>query len=394
VSKIRPAILRAAAAAFVALGLAAGSARALVTLNDGTDRIYTSGTFTMGYDSNINASAYDVSDTTMDAVVQLEYLRRAGMIGVNANISYAIDRFLRNTSYDTVDPTYSLEFDKASGRTTGSLDFGATRASQADAAVNLYTTSWDYNASLNIRYPVIDRYSFTGTFAYDYVDYTKTSGQPLVNLTTYNSSLSLFYILSDERDLFVTYRYRDEQCANDTSTVDDALSLGVHGKVLWDINGSLSVGYQILNPRGVPSAGTAPQGQYGDLTANGSVTWNANRELAFTGSLSRDYSTTPIAATTDTTAATLDGKYRFDPALSAGAGIGGGEDRFLGPLGLNPGTGEERLDYYFTWNTSVNYKFNERLNATLAYAFFENWSNLGFAVFRRNTVSLALSSRW
>jgi hypothetical protein len=394
VSKIRPATLRAAAAAFVALGLAAGPAGALVTLNDGTDKIYTSGTFTMGYDSNINASSDEVSDTTVDAVVQLEYLRRAGMIGVNANISYAIDRFLRHTTYDTVNPTYSLEFDKASGRTTGTLDFSAIRSSQADAAVNLYTTSWDYDASLNVHYPIIDRYSLAGSFTYGNVDYTKTSGQPLVNLATYDSSISLFYILSDVRDLFATYRYRYEQSSNDTSTADDALSLGVHGKVFWEINGSLSAGYQIRNPEGAPQAAAAQQGKSGDLTANGSLTWNANRELAFTGSLSRDYSTTPIAATTDTTAATFDAKYKVNPALSAGAGIGGGEDRFLGPLGLITGTDKERLDYYFTWNASVNYKFNERLNATLAYAFFENWSNLGFAVFRRNTLSLSLSSRW
>lgn len=348
----------------------------------------------MGYDSDITASSDAISDTTMSANVELEYQRRAGLIGVNADFSYTVNRFVRNPSYDTDDPTFSLGFDKASGRTTGTLNFSAIRSSEADAVVNLYTTSWDYDTTLNVRYPIISRYYFTGSFTYDYLDYTNTSGQPLVNLATYESSLSLFYILSDERDLFVTYRYRFEQDSNDTSTTDDALSLGVHGRVIWDINGSLSAGYQARNPQGVPPDGTAQQSQYADLTANGSLSWNATRKLALTGSVSRDYSTTPIAATTDTTAATLAATYTVREALSVGIGLGGGENRFLGPGGLITGTDEERLDYYFTWNASVSYKFNERLNAKLAYVYFEDWSNYAFAAFRRNTLSLSLSSRW
>jgi len=48
----------------LAFGFAARTARALVTLNDGTDKIFVAGTFTMGIDSNIAASAQNVSDTT------------------------------------------------------------------------------------------------------------------------------------------------------------------------------------------------------------------------------------------------------------------------------------------------------------------------------------------
>ena len=192
-----PAKIRAVAAALAILALAAVPARALVTLNDGTDKIYVSGTWSMGYDTNISASSDNTSDTTTSASASIEYQRRAGMIGVNANINFTLNRFLRNTTYDNLDPAYSLEFDKSTGRTTGTLNLNAVRSSQTDAAVNLYTTSWNYNASLNLHYPVIDRYSLAGTLSYGLLDYTKTSGQPLVNLSTYSSSLSLFYILSE-----------------------------------------------------------------------------------------------------------------------------------------------------------------------------------------------------
>jgi hypothetical protein len=391
---MRPVTFRAAAVWILAVGLVAGPARALVTLNDGTDKIYVSGTFSMGYDSNINASAAATADTTTSATMQLEYQRRAGLIGVNADVSFAVNRFVKNTTYDTLNPTYSLELDKGTGRTTGTLNLSATRSSQTDASVNLYTTDWNYSASLNVHYPVIDRYSLAGTFSYGYLDYTEKGGQPLDDLSTYSSSLSLFYILSDERDLFATYRYRYEQSSSDTSTIDNALSLGVHGKVFWEINGSLSAGYQVREPEGIASTTAAPETSDSAFTANASVSWNANRRLSFTASLSKDFETTATDATTDTTASTLDVNYAYNASLSAAAGVGAGENDFLGVGGLIAGTDEDRRDYYFTSNASVNYTFTERLHVSLAYVFFRNWSNLGFASFTRDTLTLSLSSRW
>ena len=394
-----PAKIRAVAAALAILALAAVPARALVTLNDGTDKIYVSGTWSMGYDTNISASSDNTSDTTTSASASIEYQRRAGMIGVNANINFTLNRFLRNTTYDNLDPAYSLEFDKSTGRTTGTLNLNAVRSSQTDAAVNLYTTSWNYNASLNLHYPVIDRYSLAGTLSYGLLDYTKTSGQPLVNLSTYSSSLSLFYILSEQRDLFASYNYSYQESSSSTSTTDDGLNLGVHGKVFWEINGSLSVGYMIRDPHGIvaadiAAAAVAPEGSITDLTASASLNWNFNRKLAFTGSLSKSLSTTATDATTDTLAASLDATYSINARLSAATGIGGGENRFFGPGGLLMGTDVERRDYYFTWNANVSYTFSERLHASLSYAYFKNWSNLGFATFVRNSLTLTLSSRW
>ena len=401
---IRPATFRAAAAALAPLVLAAVPARALVTLNDGTDKIYVSGSWSMGYDTNISASSDNTADTTTSASMSLEYQRRAGLIGVNANVNFALNRFLKNTTYDNLNPTYSLEFDKSSGRTTGTLNLNAVRSSQTDAAVNLYTTSWNYTASLNVHYPVIDRYSLAGSFTYGLLDYTETSGQPLDNLASYSSSLSLFYILSEERDLFAAYNYSYGASSANTSTVDDGLSLGVHGKIIWEINGSLSVGYMVRSPhgvpdnvttpQGVPDAGTTPQGSYSDLTASASANWNVNRKLALSGSLSKAFSTTATNATTDTLASLLTATYAVNARLSPGAGIGGGETRFFGPAGLLSGTDQERRDYYFTWNASVSYTFIQRLNASLSYAYFKNWSSLGFATFVRNSLTLSLSTHW
>lgn len=375
-------------------GVGSGTLRALVTLNDGTDKIYVTGTFSMAFDSNISASAQNMSDTTYSAGFQIEYQRRAGMIGVNANINLGSITYAKNRTYNSLNPTYSLELDKNTGRTTGVLNLSAARTSQADAAANTLDQSWAYNVGLNLHYPVIERYSLTGSLGYGYIDYSKTANQPLVNLSSYTGTLGLFYILSEMRDVFVNYRWRYEEASANTGTTDDALMFGVSGKIIWEINGSVSLGYQTRTPHGIETGTTVPAESESDWTASASATWTANRKLTFTGSLSRDFSTTSLDATTDTTAASLDATYAVNARLSAGTGVGGGESRFLGPLGLIPSTDIQRRDYYFTWNASVSYSLNQHLHATLTYGFFKNWSNLGLATFDRNSLTLMLSSRW
>jgi hypothetical protein len=378
----------------LAFGLSARTARALVTLNDGTDKIYVSGSFSMGYDSNISASAANTSDFAYSSSMSIEYQRKAGLIGVNGTIAFALNDFVKNPGYDTLNPSYSIELDKGTGRMTGALTLSAQRTSQADVAVNLYDTSWNYSVGLNLHYPVIERYSFALSLNYGLLDYTDKGGQPLVNLATYSASLSLFYILSEQRDLFATYRYRLEESSATTSTADQGLSLGVNGKIIWEINGSLSVGYELRTPRGFAQAGTDADSEFGDFWVTGTANWAANRKLAFSGSLSRDFSTTATGATTVTTSGTLDATWSQNARLSFNAGVGGGINQFYGPFGLLPNSTRERRDYYFTWHTGVNYTFNSHLSASLTYTYFQNWSNLAFAAFDRNSVTLTLSSHW
>ncbi len=369
-------------------------AKALVTLNDGTDKIYVSGSFSMGYDTNIGADSSNTADFTTGGSVGIEYQRRAGLIGVNANVNFTVSHYLKNTLYDATNPTYSLEFDKNTGRTTGTLGFNAVRSSQEDATVNLHTESWNYNANLNVKYPVIDRYSLSESFNYGLLDYVQKGNQPLVNLSTLSSSTSLYYVLSEERDLSATYRYRFEQSSSNTSTTDNALTFGVSGKVFWEINGSINIGWQIRTPSGTPESGVPLTGSFEDWTASGSLTWALNRKVTFTSSLSNDYATTATDATTETTAVTLDATYAYNAKISINANTGVGENRFLGPGGLITGTDIERRDYYFTYGAGTGYSFGERLKLSLSYTYFKNWSNLSFAAFTRNSVTLSLSTRW
>lgn len=386
--------VRVAFAFLSILGFTAQIAHALVTLNDGTDKIFVSSTFSMGYDSNITASALGVSDISYGGSMAIVYQRRAGLIGVNANLGFSLNDFVKNKSYDTFNPSYSIELDKGTGRLTGDLTLSAVRSSQADAAVNLYDVSWNYGLGLNLHYPVIERYSFTVSLNYGLLDYTDTGGVPLVNLSTYAASIGLFYVLSEERDLFADYRYRYQQSSDSTSTTDNGVSLGVNGRIIWRINGSLSAGYDLRSAQGVSNTGVVDSGNYSGLWVTGSANINVARKLKLTAAISRDYSTTATNATTDTTSGTLDASYALTARYSFNTGVGGGINQFLGPFGYLTGTTIDRRDYYFAWHTGVNYTLNDHLSLGLAYLYFQNWSNLALASFSRDTVTLSLTTRW
>ena len=158
-------------------------AHGLVTLNDSHDHIFVSGTFGVSHDSNIYASADNAGDFVYSSSIALTYQRRAGWIGVNAGISMGASKFGKNSSNNFSNPSYSLELTKQSGRTTGAFTLSAARESRADAAVNLRTPSWNYNAGLNFKYPIKARSTLTGGLTYAAHKYADTT--TLTNLATY-----------------------------------------------------------------------------------------------------------------------------------------------------------------------------------------------------------------
>ena len=373
----------------LAIAVGANTAKALVSLEDGLDHVFVTGTFGIAYDSNVFTNKTSGGDTTMNYGVTVEFNRQAGWIGVNASIAWSGSNFAHDTTQNFLNPAYNAEFTKQTGRTTGSLTLGAQRQSRADVAVNLRDTSWNYNAGLNFKYPVIDRYSFSGSLAYGLTDYTDKA--LFTNLATYSASLDLYYVLSDARDLFGGYRYRYSQSTKNTFDVDHALTAGVSGKVAGPFNGSLRVGYQIREDH------AAMVSTYPALTAAGSLTWDINRKLSTTISLSKDFSTTATDISLDQDTADLNAQYALNSQFSITGGVGVGLTDYLGSQGVVnltiPGS-PQRRDEYFTWNAGVNYTLSQHLKASLAYTFYENWSNLDYAVFSRNNWTLTISSRW
>ncbi|HEY1764989.1 MAG TPA: hypothetical protein VGF85_08695 [Opitutaceae bacterium] len=375
------------AAAVVAALACAPPARALVSLEDGHDHAFVNGTVDFGYDSNVFANAQSGGSMLVQGSLATEFTRRAGLISVDASASLSFARYANFRDQDYVDPKVTAEFSKQTGRTTGSLVVTAERQNRADVDVNTRDVSWNYDVGLNVLYPVIDRYSISGSFDFNHIDYQDE--QLFTNLTTYTGNLYLYYIVNEERDFFVDYRSRYSEVADGSHDVDNSLSAGVSGKVFGPFNGSIQGGY---TRRAIVGGGNA--GDYGDFTASGTLTWTMNRQMTLSGDLARDFSTTATGQSIDSSDVGLTFKDSLSAKASATFETSAGQSRFLGPEGLISSGMTRRVDDFVSLGASFYYILNGHLKASLGYVFFRNWSTLAYAEFPRHQVNATLSTHW
>jgi len=355
----------------------------IVKFNDSHDEIFVTGTAGVGYDSNIYATSESTGDTTYNATLDFDYQRKAGMLGVNANLGWNFTRFAENVSQDFADPHANVEFTKGGGRTTGSLTLGTQRQSRTDYALNLRTVSWDYKAGLNVKYPVIERYSVSAQLGYDYQDYLRNPS--LFDIRTYTAASDLYYVYTSNRDLLGGYRIRVTDTTNGTRSYDHAFTLGTTGKLTPKLNGTVRVGYQI---RQTDRNNNQVSESFSAFTTATSATWTATKRFNVTGLLSRDFSTLATDVNIDNTALMLDANFAANARFSLFAGAGVGHIRYLGSASGG------RQDTYETGNAGVRYTMNDHFKITLSGLYYKNWSKLDRADYIRRTISLIVSSRW
>jgi hypothetical protein len=385
---------RGALALLLAALTACPPAHGLVSLNDGHDKIYVTGSTSVGFDSNVFANSAERSSAVYSTSLQAEYTRRAGWIGVNGNMSVTSSHFGSVDGQDFVNPTFGLEFTKQSGRTTGALTASASRESRADADVNTRSTYWIVPVGLNFKYPIVSTYTMAGAFGYSSQRYVNDT--VFASLATYHGSLDLFHTIGSERDIFAGYRYRYSETTHETSSIDHAWSLGLNGKLIRGVNGSVRVGYQtriietILGSQSLDS-----------WTASGTATYALSKKTSLTGTLAKDFATTATDASVDSTTASLDLRYTYSAHWSATGSVSLGDNAFLGEGGRidyirggPPPVGPNRHDNFLTAGASLNYSLNEHFKAALSYSWFKNWSSLTIADFVRSSWTLSFSSRW
>jgi hypothetical protein len=362
------------------LYLIGNNAFALVKSAEGRDELSVTGSLATGYDSNINSAHEGKSDIITSTTLAVDYARNAGMIGVNAELSWTRADFTENAAESFSDPSLNLEFNKTTGRATGSITFSAARQSQADPALNQRTVSWNYNTAFNWKYPVMDRYSLGGTLSHGMVDYTGPT-TALTDLTTKSASTDLFYKYNSQRELLAGYRIRQSDTSANNQSIDHAITTGVSGKILAKLKGEIRAGYQLRQD-------DASGQSFGSTTASAAVTWAINRRFNLTATVDKDFSTTANESSVDNLSFNLDAQYALTYQWSLFTGLGTGQSQFLN------GTELDRSDYYATWRTGASYTLNQHLRISLNYSFFVNQSNRSTSSFDRNTLTLNLSSRW
>lgn len=377
-----PAVFRTVFCLTCPLLASVAPAFALIKFNDGHDEIFVTGTAGVGYDSNLFATADGDGDTSLNASLELEYRRKAGMLGVGATLDWNVAQYQSHTEENFTNPDFKAELTKDSGRTTGALHVGARRENRADTAINLRTESWNYDADLTAKYPVIERYSIAGMAGYSRRDFLDNAS--LVDLNTYTAGADLLYALNSQRDLVAGYRHRLTDTTANTKDSDDSFTVGVAGRILPKLSGNVRIGVQ---RRGIDRT-DAPDESHVSTTSTIGAVWTVSTRASVSAQVSKDFVTVATDASVDTTSAGLSAQYSLNTKTAVTAGISYGRLEFLD-------TGARgRRDDYATFSAGLSRVINQHFRVSAGYLYFKNWSTLAISDFNRHTVSLNVTSRW
>ncbi len=363
-----------------ALLLSLVPARALLNVDGSRNQIFVFGNATFGYDSNIFSDASDRGDYTITGSVGAQMKRRAGIIAMDATATLGYLAFGQFTDQNAFNPNFHLELNKTTGRTTGAFNIRAFRESKADSSVNLRTSSWNFPAGLNLKYPVNDKYYFTSQTAYLRRRYVESAS--LANLTDYSQALDVFYVYTSKLDLVGGYRIRVSQTSIGNDAVDHWFNLGATGGLFAKLNGTVRLGYQLRRTSG----GTG--GSFAHLNAVASVGWPITRKINLTGTITRDFNTIATGVSVDSTTALLRGGYVVSRQIEFLGGVAYGRNSFLGT------PPPSRRDTFSSFDLGARYKMNEHLQVEATYTYFRNWSTFEFSDFERNAVTIDVSSRF
>jgi len=358
-------------------------ARALINLDEGRSRIYVSGTFSAGYDSNLYARANGDGDSFFSADLESQFVRRAGLFSLNGLLGINATTYDSRPGENFQNPRLQAVIGKETGRTTGSLTLSAARESRADSAANIRNDSNTYQATLTANYDLLSgRYGFVPTLGFASRNFTDNN--LLADLDTYSASLDFYYRLAG-RNLLVGYRVRDENASAHTGSVDQALTVGVSGRLFGGLTGNARVGYQVRSPTG----DTTGRDTHHSWTSSIGTRWNLTRRLSLDGQLSKDYSTTSTNVSVDTLAADVRLAYQFNTLTAFTVSTSASRSDFLDQAA------NAREDTHWSWDASLSRTLLDgHLRVSLSYSFSENWSTEQFADFNRNRVTVTASTQY
>ncbi len=373
--------LHAGIAVLLSLGVVALPVRALVSIDAGKNQLFINSTATVTYDSNLFANSAGGGDYVYGLNLGANYTRRAGLIGLDASVGVATSRFGKFHAEDFQNPSFTAAFAKQTGRTTGTLTLSAARQSRADSAANLRNESWFYQAEMNLKYPVIERYSLSANAGYSLRDYADNT--TVVDLASYAFGLDLFYVYTTDRDLIAGYHFSEDKTSANSKSFNHSFTAGLAGRLFGQLQGTLRAGYGLRVPHD-----RTTDASYGSWTANASTAWKFTKRLNVTGQLSKDVSTTSTNTSVDTLSTALDAQYILNARTIFDLGTSWSNSRFLGALGGG------RHDVAWSWNLALSRTINSHLKASLSYVSSQNWSTVNFSDFSRRAATMSLSSHF
>jgi hypothetical protein len=378
--------------ALLALLVFPQSVFALLNIDGTRNQVFVFGELGLSYDSNIFAQNPDLvpqtggyGDFISTFTLGTEYKRGAGTLSIDARAQVGYERFDKHPDRDAWNPAFRLELDRTTGRMTGNLILSATHSTQADSAINIRTSTWDYPVDLNLRYPINDKFYVTSDTGYLHRTYADATTLGLSDLTEYSESVDVFRVYTSKLDLLAGYRVRFSDSTAGRTT-DHNFSVGATGGLLPKLNGLVQFGYQFRN---VGATTLTPIAEtFGNFSALGQLTWNATRKFIMVGRLSRDFSTSANTISIDSLAANLHANYILTRRYEIDGGIGYGRNHFLNQ------SERGRQDEFFTCDAGITYTTGDKFKATLSLVHLQNWSTLDLSDFTSNGVKLTITSRF
>ncbi len=355
-------------------------AGALLNLDGTRNQIFVFGGLSYAYSSNMFAEPVARGDYTVTAQVGAELQRRAGIIAVNSTAKLDFVRYGEYTEEDTINPGFTLELTKSTGRTTGAFSIQAYRETRSDSAVNLRTSSWNFPVELSVKYPFNEK--FYGTSITGYLDRTYSEDQSLVDYRDFTQAVDLYYIYTSKLNLLAGYRLRLAETSNDGSSVDHWFNIGATSGLFTKMSGTFRLGYQI---RKVSSPAEA---QYNHFNASGSLNWAFTRKIQLGLVLNRDFNTIATGASVDSTSVALQGTYSYSRKIDFDSTVSVGLNDFL-DLDV-----AGRRDTFFSWDAGIRYRMNEHIQLGATYTFLQNWSTFSQSDYTNHGFAFNLTGRY
>ena len=362
--------------------LAMSPARALFNLNDGKDLIFVTGTYTIGYDSNVFTRKSGKDSFTQSVSASVDYTRQAGLIGVTANVSFVAGSFSQISGQNFADPAVSLILQKKYGRTTGSLSLSGRRVSQPDPDAQQRTRGVNYNAALSLRYPVNDRYYFTGSTNYSSILYLNKNA--FADLGTFGASTAINYVYTSKLDLNAGYSFAISHTNKHSSDVDQAVDIGASGGILPKLSGSISLG---VDRRDSDSPVGGREHFYG-FNAGTSVKWLYSKRISLSANLDDGFSTTSTDLSVDRLSTGVHATLSLSSKYIVGLGASWTHSVFLGKAG------QGRVDDLLQFDASIGFALTTHIRTSLSYLYQINYSNFSDASFVRESLSLTLAATY
>lgn len=364
---------------FALLGaFAISSARALINMNEGKDLILVSGTYGIGYDSNVFTRSTAVSSTTQTASLSVDYSRQAGLIAVLVDASFLAGRFESARTQNFFDPSLGVTFRKRYGRTTGAWQVSSRRESQPDPDAGARTRSWNHLSTLDLRYPINDRYYITDTLRGSVRDYSSSSG--FSDLNTFTEAAYINYKYSSKLDLNAGYLLTVSDTSEDTRAYDHSFLIGASGVILPKLTGIVRFGVQRRNSLSSP----AGHESFNAFTSSTALKWTPTRKLSFNLDLTEDFSTTSTDISVNRATVGLHGTALIGSRLVGTAGGSFTKNDYLGRAGGG------RRDDLSQVDLGLGVMITRRIRTNLAYGYMLNDSNSPLADFERHNISLSV----